>query len=283
MCRCATWPLRQPLVAMLLVSLVRRGTKLGGDLLLPVYGFTVGVLVGLTGVGGAVIMTPLLMLGLGMPATAAVGTDLVYNSITKMVGTWQHWRQRTIDRSVVLGLALGSLPAVLVAVVLLAWFRQHDVEQANAWLERGISAMMVVAALLMTYRLVSPSRLRDSRQRANHRATLISVGALGGMLVGLTSIGSGSIIMALLVLIVSLRPERLVGTDVAHAALLVSVAAVSHLLFFQDIDFGLVALLLLGSIPGVLIGSRLSLVIPRGALQIGLAALLVSTAVILWQ
>jgi len=253
------------------------------DLLLPVYGLVVGLLVGLTGVGGAAIMTPLLMLGLGMPATAAVGTDLVYSSATKLAGSWQHWRQHTVDRSIVIALAVGSIPATLVAVALLSWARGHDVERAEHWLERGISTMMVVAALLMVFRLVRPPKSVRGVEVRYNRLALAGVGAVGGMLVGLTSIGSGSIIMALLVLTVPLRIDRLVGTDVVHATLLVSVAAVSHLLFFQDIDFGLVTMLLLGSIPGVLIGSRLTVAVPRRALQVGLATLLVSTAVVLWH
>ena len=98
---------------------------MGADWLLPIYGLIVGTLVGLTGMGGGVLMTPLLVLGLGMPATAAVGTDLAYSSITKLAGTWQHWRQGTVDMRVVRALAIGSIPATLVAVATL--FFLHSV------------------------------------------------------------------------------------------------------------------------------------------------------------
>src|SRR3712207_4459239 len=106
---------------------------MGADWLLPVYGLVVGVLVGLTGMGGGVLMTPLLMLGLGMPATAAVGTDLAYSTLTKLAGAWQHWRQGTVDGRVVRALAIGSLPATLVAVGLLFWLQGEHKQRVDVW------------------------------------------------------------------------------------------------------------------------------------------------------
>lgn len=255
---------------------------MGSDLLLPVFGLVVGLLVGLTGMGGGVIMTPLLMLGLGMPATAAVGTDLAYSTLTKLAGTWQHWRQGTVDSRVVRALALGSVPATLTAVGCLFWLqRTGNIEQVDGWLKRAIAVMLVVAAGLMVRRVImgrgaeAPATIVRT---AIPTRRLIAIGALGGFLVGLTSIGSGSLIIALLVMVVSLAPERLVGTDVAHAFLLVGAAAIAHALFLRDVDVILAAKLLVGSIPGVLIGSRLTLWVPRRPLQIGLATLLFSTA-----
>src|SRR5215203_3281769 len=99
---------------------------MGADWLLPIYGLIVGMLVGLTGMGGGVLMTPLLMLGVGMPASAAVATDLLYSAPTKIVGGWQHWRQGTVDRRVVRDLAIGSLPASLLAVGVLAYLQHGD-------------------------------------------------------------------------------------------------------------------------------------------------------------
>jgi uncharacterized membrane protein YfcA len=126
---------------------------MGADWLLPVYGLVVGMLVGLTGMGGGVLMTPLLVLGLGMPATAAIGTDLAYSSITKLAGTWQHWRQGTVDMRVVRALAIGSVPATLVAVVTLFFLHSIDATAVNAVLERFIGVMLVVAAALMLRKL----------------------------------------------------------------------------------------------------------------------------------
>jgi uncharacterized membrane protein YfcA len=258
---------------------------MGAEWLLPIYGLVVGTLVGLTGMGGGVLMTPLLVLGLGMPATAAIGTDLAYSALTKLAGTWQHWRQGTVDVRVVRSLAIGSVPATLVAVAVLFLLHSVDATAVNAALERFIGVMLVIAAALML-RKVWLSVSGRSEPISNHLVTyptarLIAIGAFGGFLVGLTSIGSGSLIIALLVMTVSLAPEKLVGTDVAHAFLLVGAAAIAHFLVLQDVDVALAAKLLVGSVPGVLIGSRLAVWVPRRPLQAGLAVLLLTTAVTL--
>jgi uncharacterized membrane protein YfcA len=253
--------------------------------LLPIYGLVVGTLVGLTGMGGGVLMTPLLVLGLGMPATAAIGTDLAYSALTKLAGTWQHWRQGTVDMRVVRSLAIGSVPATLVAVGTLFLLHSVDATAVNAALEKFIGVMLIIASALML-RKVWMSARGVADPIPDHLVTypttkLIAIGAFGGFLVGLTSIGSGSLIIALLVMTVSLAPEKLVGTDVAHAFLLVGAAAIAHFLVLQDVNVALAAKLLVGSIPGVLIGSRLAVWVPRRPLQAGLAVLLLTTAVTL--
>ena len=200
-----------------------------------------------------------------------------------MAGTWQHWRQGTVDARVVRGLALGSLPATLVAVGLLAWLRGADADRLDHWLERAIGIMLCVAAVLMLRRVLlgKAGEATVGGAGEHHRAAkLAAIGALGGFFVGLTSIGSGSLIIALLVMTVPLRADRLVGTDVAHATALVGVAAAGHLLL-GDVDLPLAGKLLLGSIPGALLGSRLAPRVPRRPLQVGLAGLLLTTAVTL--
>ena len=258
---------------------------MGADWLLPIYGLIVGMLVGLTGMGGGVLMTPLLMLGLGLPATSAIGTDLAYSAVTKLAGTWQHWRQGTVDLRVVRAMAIGSVPATLVAVATLFLLHAIDATAVNSVLERFIGVMLVVAAALMLHKLWRSTRGAaesvTERNLTYPTGKLIAIGAFGGFLVGLTSIGSGSLIIALLVITVSLTPEKLVGTDVAHAFLLVGAAALAHLFVLNDVDVALAAKLLVGSIPGVLIGSRLTVWVPRRPLQAGLAILLLTTAVTL--
>jgi uncharacterized membrane protein YfcA len=258
---------------------------MGSDWLLPIYGLIVGLLVGLTGMGGGVLMTPLLVLGLGVPATVAVGTDLTYSTVTKLVGAWQHWRQGTVELRVVRALAIGSIPATLLAVATL--FFLHTIEGADidAALERFIGVMLVVAAGLMLHKLWRSTQrgaiLAPVPFATYPTGRLVAIGAVGGFLVGLTSIGSGSLIIALLVMTISLAPEKLVGTDVAHAFLLVGVAALAHLFVLNDVDIALAGKLLLGSIPGVLLGSRLAVRVPRRPLQGVLAVLLLSTAITL--
>ena len=255
---------------------------MGSDWLLPIYGLVVGTLVGLTGMGGGVLMTPLLVLGLGLPASVAVGTDLAYSSLTKLAGGWQHWRQGTVDMRVVRALAIGSVPATLAAVLTLFSLQQTDTTDINALLEQMIGVMLIVAASLVVSKLLRGNQSAAGpwswHLEAFPTRRLIAIGALGGFLVGLTSIGSGSLIIALLVMTISLAPEKLVGTDVAHAFLLVGVAALAHMFLLRDVDLALAAKLLVGSIPGVLIGSRLTVWVPRRPLQGVLAVLLLSSA-----
>ena len=242
---------------------------------LAAYGFVVGLLVGLTGMGGGVLMTPLLMLGLGLPATAAVGTDLAYSLATKLAGSWQHWRQRTVDMDLVRTLAIGSIPASIAAVAIVAWLEHRRIAGFETGLARAIGGALIVAAALLGWR-ASVGDVRPQHPVAHRRAAIIAVGAVGGLLVGLTSVGSGSVIMALLVFFVPMDARRLVGSDVVHAAILVGVAGAGHALL-GNVSFVLATQLLVGSIPGVLIGSRLTLSAPRRILQAALAALLIAS------
>jgi uncharacterized membrane protein YfcA len=177
------------------------------------------------------------------------------------------------------------VPATLVAVGVLFLLHSVDSTAVNAFLEKFIGVMLAIAAALML-RKVWMSVTGRSEPIADHlvaypTARLIAIGAFGGFLVGMTSIGSGSLIIALLVMTISLAPEKLVGTDVAHAFLLVGAAAIAHFLVLQDVDVALAAKLLIGSIPGVLLGSRLAVWVPRRPLQVGLSVLLLTTAVTL--
>ena len=243
------------------------------DPTLALFGFVVGLLVGLTGMGGGILMTPLLMLGLGLPATAAVGTDLAYGLFTKIAGSWQHARQGTVDMKLVRTLAVGSVPASVLAVAIVGWLEREHGAGLEQGLARAVGAALIVASALLAWRALAPGdpRTHDIDHR---RAAIIAVGAVGGFLVGFTSVGSGSVIMALLVFFVPLQPRTLVGSDVVHGAILVGVAAAGHALL-GNVDVVLAAQLLVGSIPGVLIGSRLTLRTPRRILQGALALLLV--------
>jgi uncharacterized membrane protein YfcA len=255
---------------------------MGADWLLPIYGLIVGTLVGLTGMGGGVLMTPLLVLGLGMPATAAVGTDLAYSSITKLAGTWQHWRQGTVDMRVVRALAIGSIPATLVAAATVFFLHSVSTNAVDALLERFIGVMLVIAASLMLHKLWRSTRgtteLPAEHLANRSTAKLVAIGAFGGFPGRVDLDRQWQPATALLVITVSLTPEKLVGTDVAHAFLLVGAAALAHLFVLNDVDVALAGKLLVGSIPGVLIGSRLTVWVPRRPLQAGLAVLLLTTA-----
>ena len=246
---------------------------------LTVAGFVVGFLVGMTGMGAGVLITPLLLLGVGMPPTAAIGTDLAYSAVTKMAGTFQHWRQKTVDRSLVFWLAVGSIPASLLAVALLSMLHNIDTRGTELWLNRLVGAALLLASLLILRRAFARDD-RTAQQRSSGepmRARLVLIGCAGGFLVGLTSVGSGSILIALLAAFVPLSVEKMVGTDIAHAFVLVSAAAIAHF-FAGNVDLGIAGRLLLGSVPGILIGSRMTLWLSKRVLQIGLAGLLLTSA-----
>jgi uncharacterized protein len=245
------------------------------DLHYPIFGLIVGFLVGMTGMGGGAIMTPLLMLGMGFSPSIAVGTDLAYATLTKIAGSWQHWRQHTIDFNVVFDLALGSVPAALTVTLFLSWLHSNNEALVDTWLRQGIGIALLLIALVILYEVF----LKKSHSRVTKysRKRVIFVGAVGGVLVGLTSVGSGSLIMAFLVLAAPIPTEKLVGTDITHAVLLVGITALAQL-GLGHIDITIVAQLLLGSIPGVLIGSRLTPHMPRRTLRFILAGLLVSSA-----
>ncbi len=252
------------------------------DLLLPVSGLVVGIMIGLTGVGGGVLMTPLLLM-LGLPPTGAVGTDLAYSALTKLAGTWQHGRQGSIDWRVVRALAIGSVPATVVAVWGLSILHGNgSADLIEHRLKQLIGIVLFIAAALMVRKVLTGATVLNSNVNLDFAtfptARIVLIGALGGLLVGLTSIGSGSLIIALLVMVIAINPQVLVGTDIAHAFLLVTAGAIAHQIFLQDVQIGIAGRLLIGSIPGVIIGSRLAVWVPRRPLQIGMAGLLVTTA-----
>jgi len=243
----------------------------------PATGFVVGILVGLTGMGGAALMTPFLILVLGTTPVVAVGTDLVYGAVTKMVGAFMHWRNGTVDLGLVKRLALGSVPGGLLAVGVIHLL-PDSVLNSDTAVRRALGVMLVVVALTLLSRLlgVHPPPLPERwRTWLQGRGTVVA-GFVIGALVGFTSVGSGSLLIAFLVGVYALTPAQIVGTDVFHAAILVTATGVAHAQA-GVVDWGIVSGLLVGSIPGVALGSWLAPRMPAPALRIGLAVLLFFT------
>ena len=258
---------------------------LGIELVPVLFGLLVGFLVGLTGVGGGSLMTPFLIAVLGVPAPTAVGTDMVYATATKMTGSVQHYRQRSVNLEVAVFLGLGSIPASLLGVWTLEWIKDaFDAEAVRNIMITIIAATLVLVGASLIFKAFLPERwVRRSRQTAwdgktsmslKRRLFTILFGATGGYLVGLTSIGSGSVMAVILLLLYPLAPAIVVGTDIAHATVLSLVTGFAHLLN-GNVDLGLAGTLLLGSIPGVLVGSRLAPRLPGRPLTIILAIMLV--------
>jgi uncharacterized membrane protein YfcA len=233
-----------------------------------IIGLFTGFMVGLTGVGGAAMLTPILIL-LGMSPSIAVGTDLVYNSITKLFGSFQHWRQKTINLKLVKYLAIGSIPSAICAVGILHLFDSffHNQEQV---IKHALGYVLIIVAITTLIKTFMKSKYEANRFQmkslADKRALTITIGAVLGFIVGLTSIGSGSLFALMMIFLYRLGPSELVGTDIAHAFLLVTVAGAMHA-GIGNVNYLLAFNLLIGSIPGVIIGSTLSSKLPAKPLR----------------
>ncbi len=232
------------------------------------FGLLVGTLVGLTGMGGGALMAPLLIFA-GFRPLVVVGTDLAYSTLTKLVGAAQHLRYRTVDWPTVRRLALGSLPGAVVGLVGL---RLLPGGQVDAVITHLLGGALILVALVLLGQVLLP----HWSTWALPPGLLTPAGFLVGLLVSLTSVGSGSLVVALLALTTRLPARVIVGTDLVHACLLVGVAALGH---WQagSVDPVLTGHLLLGAIPGVLLGSRLSVRLPERALRPTLAVILLAT------
>jgi uncharacterized membrane protein YfcA len=241
--------------------------------------FGVGVLIGLTSMGGAALMAPFLILVVGVRPVTAVGTDLVYGAITKIIGAWVHLRQGTVDLPVVKKLATGSIPGGLVGAlfVILLPRMTHDAEH---YIKKAIGVLLVIVAVVLLVRILTPiGKATPSVKRLKflgEKGTVIW-GAVVGFCVGATSVGSGSLLAPFLMMLYPSKTSKVVGTDVFHAAILVSVTGIAHATS-GGVEWSLVPVLLAGSIPGVLLGSRIASRVPARPLRTGLAALLLVTA-----
>jgi len=228
----------------------------------PLIGLLVGALVALTGLGGGLVLLPLLILWLKVPAIVAVGTSAVFMFFTKIGAAGLHWRRGNVDWRLALVMACGSVPAALGGVAFLALLRLHYGAGVNDALRSTIGTLLAVIAVatvlqdrLKVHRNV---RLRDRLPSWMNRYNgAVITGLVGGFLVGLTSVGSGSVIMILLLLFYSMPMPALVGTDIFHAVILTGITGLAHF-ELGTVDGQLVAVLLLGAVPGVLIGAGLS-------------------------
>ena len=247
------------------------------DWLTTFAGFTVGLIVGVTGVGGGSLMTPLLVLLFGVAPVTAVGTDLLFASVTKAGGAWAHARRGNVDWSVVAWLAAGSVPASAITLVLLHFFVPHpDRLSAIISVALGIALILTACALVFREKLHAWAARRAARpvDRASTARRTLLTGAVLGVLVTVSSVGAGALgVTALFFLYPGLAAARIVGTDIAHAVPLTLVAGLGHAAA-GVVDWKLLLALLIGSLPGIWLGSALSQKIPERVLRTGLAAML---------
>ena len=240
--------------------------------------FGVGILVGLTSMGGAALMTPLLMLFARMHPVVAVGTDLAYGSVTKIVGAWMHWKQKTVDLRVALMLACGSVPGGTLGFFSIQWMRNHGIN-SDVFVKRAIGVVLVGGAVVTIVRTLLASKevqTENTVVRRHQIKSVVTMGFLIGFAVGLTSVGSGSLLAPFLMLLFPNNPSRVVGTDVFHAAILVSATAMLHGQA-GHVDWPLVPIMLAGSVPGVLVGSYLAPRLPSRPLRVGIGGVLFAT------
>jgi uncharacterized protein len=251
--------------------------------LMPIYsaaGFVVGLLVGLTGVGGGSLMTPLLILLFGIHPATAVGTDLLYAALTKTAGSVVHGFNRTIDWRVVRRLASGSVPMTIITIFALGYFDINSPAVRNL-ITAVLTAALFITALTLIFRdrIVRRYATQIGALQPKQVAILtVCVGGILGVLVSISSVGAGAIgVMALLFLYPQIPMARIVGSDIAHAVPLTLAAGIGHW-FLGSVDLDILGSLLSGSVPGILIGSYAAARMPETALRVVLAVTLIVVA-----
>ena len=219
-------------------------------------GFVVGTLIGMTGVGGGVLLLPVLIFVLRVPPIVAVGSDALFNFVTKIGSSWVHLSKGTVRKKVVVALATGSIPGSILGVSLLGHLRTVYGTGVNTFITTTVGILLICIPTLLLFQSRIEDHVAHRSPTLQSFAGMSAIGLLAGFLVGMTSVGSGSIIMMLLLLFYSFSPKVMVGTDIVHAVILTGVTSLLHFRL-GNIDPYLVGSLLIGSIPGGLLGSQL--------------------------
>jgi uncharacterized membrane protein YfcA len=257
------------------------------DPAIVLFGLGIGVLVGMTGMGGGSLMTPLLILIFGISPTTAIGTDIFYAAVTKTVGGWRHLRMKTVNMDLVKWLALGSVPSAIAGVALVSWLQTQVGEaRLDELVYAVLGGTLLMVGIITLARALILRNLIDERDRfeveRRHKVAAVVIGATTGFVIGITSAGSGTVIAILLIAVYRLSPKKVVGTDVFHAAILLWAAGLAHWVG-GNVDFVLAGNILLGSIPGVVIGASLSDKAPQGFLRTTLGLVLIGSGIVTVQ
>jgi uncharacterized membrane protein YfcA len=245
---------------------------------LVIAGLAVGILVGMTGMGGGSLMTPMLILIFGFDPKTAVGTDILHGAVFKSFGAWRHRRLGNVHTKLALWMLAGSGPMSLLGVQLASSFS----DSAQSTMSKVVGASLILGGLGFLAKTFLPiGGRRDNDDFAittRVRIVAILIGAVFGFVVGLTSVGSGTFFGLALLVLFPLSATRMVGTDLLHAALLLWIAGAGHVLH-GNVDMHAIGWLLIGSIPGVLVGSHLSIRVPDRALRTAFAVVLVLSGI----
>jgi uncharacterized protein len=246
-------------------------------LLLSSLSFLIGTLVGLTGVGGASLITPMLILMFQVPPAVAISSDVVAAMFMKTFGSIKHWQQKTIDGEVVKWLACGSVPGSLIGIGILDLLRENNSDGLDSWLLYCLGIIILIVTSIAIAQLLLfaffpqvnlPSLPKFNLASNWGRLGAISIGAILGCLVGLTSVASGSMFALVLISLFQLDSKKLVGTDISQAAILLTSTSLGHL-GLGTVDWSLVIPICLGSIPGIIVGAKLCQIAPQKLLRFG--------------
>jgi uncharacterized protein len=257
------------------------------DPAIVIFGLGIGMLVGMTGMGGGSLMTPLLILIFGIQPTTAIGTDIFYSAVTKTVGGWRHLRMQTVNMELVKWLAFGSVPAAVGGVVIVSLLQdQIGEDRLDSLVYAVLGGTLLMVGIITLARALILRNLVDERDRFDverrHKVAAVLIGATTGFVIGITSAGSGTVIAILLIAVYRLAPRKVVGTDVFHAAVLLWAAGVAHWIG-GNVDFVLAGNILLGSIPGVVAGAALSGKAPQGFIRTALGVVLIGSGIVTIQ
>jgi uncharacterized membrane protein YfcA len=257
------------------------------DPAIVIFGLGIGVLVGMTGMGGGSLMTPLLILIFGIQPTTAIGTDIFYSAVTKTVGGWRHLRMKTVNMELVKWLAFGSVPAAVGGVAIVSILQDHIGEnRLDSLVYAVLGGTLLMVGIITLTRALILRNLVDERDRFDverrHKVAAVLIGATTGFVIGITSAGSGTVIAILLIAVYRLAPRKVVGTDVFHAAVLLWAAGLAHWIG-GNVDFVLAANILIGSVPGVVVGAALSGKAPQGFIRTALGVVLVGSGIVTIQ
>jgi uncharacterized membrane protein YfcA len=249
---------------------------------LSLTGLLIGLLVGMTGMGGGALLTPLLILLFGFKPTLAVGTDILHGAVFKTFGAVRHRRLGTVHARLTVWMLAASAPFSLLGVQVAEWLESKNGEGVDSLSAKVIGAALILGGLgflAKTYvrRGVQPDNAPFILGRREHVIAVV-LGAAGGFIVGLTSVGSGTFFALVMLLVFPLTAAKIVGTDIFHAAGLLWVAGLSHLIH-GNVDLTAMGWLLLGSVPGILLGSQLTVRLPDRSLRVGLATVLLLSGV----
>jgi uncharacterized membrane protein YfcA len=232
-------------------------------------------------------MTPILILFFGQAPTTAIGSDITYSAITKGVGGWRHLRMRNVNLSLAGWLAIGSVPSAIAGVFVIKWLeRAYGNDLDNIVLTALASALICVGIVVLIRALFVPRLAENEREEFEldrwHKVAAVVIGLSTGFVIGLTSAGSGTLIAVFLIIMYRMTPVHVVGTDIFHAAVMLVAAALAHIIA-GNVNFLLVGTILIGSVPGIWIGSHLTTKLPTGLLRNLLGIVLVCSAVALFD